>query len=44
MSFDYEESGDGYFVSVGDFGSDGLIVGNDSRDSAGSNLGVCPSR
>src|SRR3989344_4359820 len=28
---------DGYFVSVGDFGSDGLIVGNDSRDSAVSN-------
>jgi len=38
------QSSGGNFVLVGDFGSDGLHVGDDSRGGALSVLGVCPSR
>ena len=37
-------SSGGRSVDVGDFDSVGLFVGGGSRDDAGSDLGVCPSR
>jgi len=38
------QSSGGHFVHVGDFDSDGLGVGSDTRGFTDSDLGVCPSR